>query len=87
MQDYQYIKFVMDVFSKFYPGSLGRCWIVDAPYIFRPCWAVLSRLVDPVLLQAVKFVTVTELRSQFSETAIDVIIQVFCCAKHTVFAD
>ena len=44
--DLELAKFcVVDLYREYYPKRLGHVAIVDAPFIFRPVWAIISPLI------------------------------------------
>lgn len=62
--DLGFVRFLVDIFFTYYPKRLGQVLMVDAPFIFKPGWAV----VKPWLRKysaLVQFVSREELRQQY----------------------
>jgi hypothetical protein len=55
------IKFLVNCFQSFYPESLGKCYIVSAPWIFWTAWKIIKPLLDPVVSSKVFFLKLEEL--------------------------
>jgi hypothetical protein len=53
--DYMNLKFLVNCFQNYYPESLGKCLIVNAPWIFEGCWAIIKQFLDPVVKSKVCF--------------------------------
>ncbi|CEH13304.1 Phosphatidylinositol transfer protein PDR16 and related proteins [Ceraceosorus bombacis] len=53
--DFPCVLFIVKVLSSYYPESLGTFYIHNAPYIFKPIWAILRPLLDPVVREKVVF--------------------------------
>ncbi|CAF3179541.1 unnamed protein product [Rotaria sp. Silwood2] len=54
--DYQHIKFFISLIENYYPESLGQAIIVNAPWIFYGCWAIISKWLDPAIRNEIQFV-------------------------------
>ena len=52
---------MIDTLQDFYPETLDKCLIVDAPWIFRACWVIIKPWLDPVTASKVAFVKTDEL--------------------------
>ncbi|KAI9096625.1 CRAL-TRIO domain-containing protein [Phlyctochytrium arcticum] len=59
--DYEYLKFLLTCMQDFYPESLGCALVVNAPWVFNGCWAVIRPWLDPVVASKVHFVKSNEL--------------------------
>lgn len=59
----------VDVFFTYYPKRLGQVLFVQAPWVFRPGWALVKPLLRKYA-QLVRFVTVEDLEREYftSET-------------------
>ncbi|BFZ54794.1 phosphatidylinositol transfer protein csr1 [Savitreella phatthalungensis] len=49
------VRFIIKCFEAHYPESLGTACVYGAPWFFRPVWAVVKGLLDPVVAQKIKF--------------------------------
>lgn len=49
------VRFIIKCFEAHYPESLGVCCIYGAPWFFRPIWAVVKGLLDPVVANKIRF--------------------------------
>ncbi|KAJ9052384.1 phosphatidylinositol transfer protein csr1 [Entomophthora muscae] len=59
--DYAAVKFLINVLEKDYPESLGRILILNANWVFSGVWKIISAMLDPVVVEKVKFITLKEL--------------------------
>ncbi|KAJ4789468.1 Sec14p-like phosphatidylinositol transfer family protein [Rhynchospora pubera] len=62
--DFQFLKFLIDVFYYYYPKRLGQVLFVDAPFVFQPMW----QLVKPLLksyASLVRFCDVQTVRREY----------------------
>lgn len=59
--DYAAVKFLISVLEKDYPESLGRIFILNANWVFSGVWKIISAMLDPVVVDKVKFVSSKEL--------------------------
>ena len=63
-----YINRLVDIAQNQYPERLRRVLLVNAPFLFRGAWSIISPWLDPVTKAKVKFVTaVKDLREEFGE--------------------
>jgi len=46
--DYQFMKFMIHILQNYYPDTLGVALVLNSPWLFSGCWAVLKRWIDPV---------------------------------------
>lgn len=49
------VRFIIKCFEAHYPESMGICCIYGAPWFFRPIWAVVKSLLDPVVANKIRF--------------------------------
>lgn len=49
------VRFIIKCFEAHYPESMGICCIYGAPWFFRPIWAVVKGLLDPVVANKIRF--------------------------------
>ena len=61
--DYSLVKFLIASLQENYPEYLGTCLVVNAPWIFNACWALIKKWLDPHTAQKVFFVN----RDQLSQ--------------------
>ncbi|KAK5577630.1 hypothetical protein RB653_002573 [Dictyostelium firmibasis] len=54
--DYPLVKFMVELFQKFYPESLQKCLILNAPWIFMGIWHIIKHWLDPNTASKVTFV-------------------------------
>jgi hypothetical protein len=47
----------LHILSHHYPERLAVCFIVDAPWVFRFLWNLISPLLDPVTKEKIRFIT------------------------------
>ncbi|KAG6105545.1 hypothetical protein E4U14_005066 [Claviceps sp. LM454 group G7] len=47
--DYVPVKFIIKCFEANYPESLGAILIHNSPWVFKPCWKIISAWLDPVV--------------------------------------
>jgi len=59
--DYQFTKFMIHMLQNYYPDTLGVAYILNSPWLFSGCWAVLKRWIDPVSQKKVNFINMDEL--------------------------
>lgn len=59
--DYQFVKNLIWLLSKYYPERLGVCLIINAPMIFYGCWPVIKPLLNEVTASKVTFVNSDQL--------------------------
>lgn len=68
--DYQGVKFLISSLQKHYPESLGKALIVNAPWIFSGCWAIIKHWLDPIVASKIQFIKVHELEEHMNKTEI-----------------
>lgn len=54
--DLSLVKFIISCFEAYYPETLGNLILLDAPWIFKGFWKIISPLLDPVTAAKVAFV-------------------------------
>jgi CRAL/TRIO domain len=50
------VKFLVDCFQNHYPETLGRCFIVNAPWLFSAFWKLVKPMLDPVVAAKIIFI-------------------------------
>ncbi|KJE93423.1 hypothetical protein CAOG_04216 [Capsaspora owczarzaki ATCC 30864] len=59
--DFDFVKFLIAAFEKYYPETLGVLLLLNAPFVFWGCWRMISPWLDKNVADKVKFVTTAEL--------------------------
>ncbi|KAG4095253.1 CRAL/TRIO domain-containing protein [Neocallimastix lanati (nom. inval.)] len=54
--DYGFILFLLNCFQNYYPEMLGVALIVGASWIFNGCWKIIKQLLDPTVVNKVRFI-------------------------------
>ncbi|XP_074650704.1 uncharacterized protein LOC141905644 [Tubulanus polymorphus] len=54
--DYEFVKNLIWLLSKYYPERLGVCLIINAPLLFNGCWSVIRPWLNDVTARKVSFV-------------------------------
>lgn len=65
--DYEVVKMIVDILGFNYPETLHTAFIVNAPFLFSACWAVIRPWLDPVTASKVSFIKMEQLKTYFSE--------------------
>ena len=66
-----YINRLVDIAQNQYPERLRRVLLVNAPFLFRGAWSIISPWLDPVTKAKVKFVSaIKALREEFREVKV-----------------
>ncbi len=68
--DYECVKALISIMQTNYPETLYVCLVIDSPYIFSACWALIRPWLDPVTAAKVTFIK----RAQLSEYMDPVIV-------------
>lgn len=50
------MQFMIQCFQSYYPESLGRCYVLNAPWIFWGFWRVVKPFLDPVVVAKIVFI-------------------------------
>eukprot|EP01122_Echinamoeba_exundans_P013714 TRINITY_DN6027_c0_g2_i1.p2 TRINITY_DN6027_c0_g2~~TRINITY_DN6027_c0_g2_i1.p2 ORF type:complete len:340 (-),score=95.53 TRINITY_DN6027_c0_g2_i1:1608-2627(-) len=53
--DYKFVKYLIDVFANYYPDTLGVALVLNSPWLFSGCWALIKPWIDPVTATKVIF--------------------------------
>jgi len=61
--DYHLVKYLADTLQAHYPEVLAHIYVVDAPWIFQACWALIKGWIDPVTASKIVFVTKSTLKT------------------------
>jgi hypothetical protein len=54
--DYEAVKLLVDILQTHYPEILSVAYVVNAPWVFNACWAIISLWLDPVTKEKIRFV-------------------------------
>eukprot|EP01040_Poterioochromonas_malhamensis_P000117 gene117-123_t len=60
--DYEVVKILIHILQNHYPDTLEKIFIVDAPFLFSACWAIIRPWLDPVTAAKVTFVRRNEIQ-------------------------
>lgn len=70
--DYEVLKMLIDILAFNYPETLDGAYVINAPFIFWACWAVMKPWLDPVTASKVEFVNKDKLSNHFSSDVLAV---------------
>lgn len=59
--DYEAVKILIAILAHNYPEILATVHIVNNPWLFNACWAIIRPWIDPVTAEKVNFTSVTDL--------------------------
>jgi len=65
--DYDIIRYMIRVFTDYYPETLGILLIVNSPWIFKGCWKLVKPLMDPNTAKKIQFVSHPKLVNYMDE--------------------
>ncbi len=65
--DYEAVKALVSILQSNYPEVLNLALVVNSPFIFSACWAVIRPWLDPVTASKVQFVDLEGVRRQIDE--------------------
>jgi hypothetical protein len=68
--DYEAVKILISVLGYNYPESLEVVHIINEPWIFKACWAIIRAWLDPVTAAKVNFIPQTQLAEHIEESHI-----------------
>jgi hypothetical protein len=60
------VKFLISMLQDCYPEFLGQCLVVNSPWIFNACWALIKVWLDPETAKKIVFVNKSNLSQYFS---------------------
>ena len=66
--DYEAVKLLVSILQTQYPEILGIAYVVNAPWVFNACWAIIRLWLDPVTQAKVSFVDDDHIREIMSYT-------------------
>ncbi|KAF5839314.1 CRAL-TRIO domain-containing protein [Dunaliella salina] len=62
--DFTFARFLIDLFFEIHPKRVGQVLFVDAPWAFKPAWAIIQPLMRKYAA-LVRFVSVAELQNEY----------------------
>eukprot|EP01031_Cornospumella_fuschlensis_P029318 gene29318-35393_t len=65
--DYEVVKALINILQINYSETLEKLHVVDAPFIFSACWALIRPWLDPVTAAKVHFIKREQLKDYFTE--------------------
>lgn len=74
--DYPLLKFLISMLQDCYPEFLGQCLVVNAPWIFNTCWALIKVWLDPETAKKVVFVKRNQLPQYMADDVSSKVISI-----------
>lgn len=68
--DYTMVKVLFDIMTDHYPERLGVCLVLNAPFIFSACWAIIRAWLDENTASKIKFIKGEEELSAYVDPSI-----------------
>ena len=68
--DYEAVKILISILAHNYPEILSTVHIVNHPWLFNACWAIIRPWIDPVTAEKVNFTSIEELPKYIDEKSI-----------------
>lgn len=68
--DYEAVKQLIQILQSHYPDTLESLYVVDAPFIFSACWAIIKMWIDPVTANKIQFIRKADLTKFFDPASI-----------------
>jgi hypothetical protein len=65
--DFESVRLLVDILQLNYPDTLGLAILVNAPFIFTACWAIIKPWLDPVTAAKVTFIKRAQLPDYIDE--------------------
>lgn len=65
--DYEVVKLLVDILQINFPDVLEVAYIVNGPFIFNACWAIIKPWLDPVTVDKVNFCATDHLHESLPE--------------------
>jgi len=70
--DYDGLRLLVNILSYNYPETLSVALVVNAPYLFSACWAIIRPWLDPVTAAKAMFIRKDQLTEYFSPEGLPV---------------
>lgn len=68
--DYDVVKLLVNILQFNYPDTLAFALVVNSPFLFSACWAIIRPWLDPVTAAKVGFVKKDDLKIHFEQNMI-----------------
>ena len=68
--DLESVSVFLGTLQVYYPEILGQLLVVNAPFVFWACWAVIRPLIDPNTAEKIKFVSIDEVENYIARECI-----------------
>ena len=65
--DYEVLKLIIDILGFNYPETLATAFVVNSPFIFWACWAIIRPWLDPVTAAKAQFIDSNKLSDFIDE--------------------
>jgi predicted house-cleaning noncanonical NTP pyrophosphatase (MazG superfamily) len=65
--DYDIIKYMVRVFTDYYPETLGVLLVVNSPWLFKSCWKIMKPWLDPNTAKKIIFTSHPKLTNYIDE--------------------
>ena len=59
--DYEIVRLLIDILQYNYPETMNSALIVNSPFLFHACWAVIRPWLDPITASKVVFINQKQL--------------------------
>jgi hypothetical protein len=59
--DYEIVRLLIDILQYNYPETMNSALIVNSPFLFHACWAVIRARLDPITASKVVFINQKQL--------------------------
>lgn len=68
--DYEVVKILLSILQANYPETMEKIFIVDAPFLFSACWAIIRPWLDPVTAAKISFTNRAGILECFDESVL-----------------
>lgn len=68
--DYEVVKSLVDILQNNYQETLETLFVIDAPFIFSACWAIIKGWLDPITAAKVQFIRRAQIADTLDESVI-----------------
>jgi hypothetical protein len=66
--DYDVVKMLVGILQNNYPETLDRAIIVESPFVFSACWAIIRPWLDPVTVSKIIFTSYEDVGKYIAES-------------------
>jgi len=63
--DFEVVQLLISILQYNYPETLATALVVDAPFLFSACWAIIRPWLDPVTAAKALFISRAQLPAYF----------------------